>query len=412
MLNINISDHLATFLVKKKSREEKKPKKFQGRDYSKLTSESVEEILLNSDQESQSHNPNDIWSDLDKKFTAVSDTLCPVRDFVIKNDRPVYFTTELSNLIQTRDNLYKKARAITNRDERKKIWKKALKKRNEVRTKLRTLKRAHVMTTFEENKKKPKKYWKAMNSFLHKGKRDEPIKEILVNDSKKISGREAADVINQYFCRVGSDFASKIIPTDKIFAQDRVNCKFRWGFPITEAEVYREILALSNNKSSGIRHLNCRILKLCLQNCRLEFTQLLNSCVTQGIFPAKWKEAVVVPIPMGGKAMTLSNIRPISLLPTPGKILERFMHHRIYLYLMENNLFSSKQTGLRKHFGIHDATIDLVNFIHLGFNKRNHVLCIFVDMAKAFNSLDVNIHLSKLERLGFEGQFLELLKSY
>lgn len=107
----------------------------------------------------------------------------------------------------------------------------------------------------------------------------------------------------------------------------------------------------------------------------------------------------VVPIPKGNKVW---NIRPISLLPTPGKVWEHIMHQHIYQYLSENRLLSPKQTGFRKYYGIHDATIYLFKFIHNKFNEKQLVLCIFIDMAKAFNSLNISILLSKLSRLGLK----------
>lgn len=130
----------------------------------------------------------------------------------------------------------------------------------------------------------------------------------------------------------------------------------------------REVCKLSDSKSLGLSHLNCRLLNLCLWNSIPEMTDLFNLCVNRGIFPTTWKEGTVVPIPKGNKVKTLENIQPNSLLPTPGKVLEHFIHRRIYLYLMEHNLLSTKQTGFRKYYGIHDAIIDLVNFIHNRFN--------------------------------------------
>lgn len=139
---------------------------------------------------------------------------------------------------------------------------------------------------------------------------------------------------------------------------------------------------------------------------------MLNLCVDRGVFRDSWKVGTVVPIPKNNKSRSPENIRPISLLPTPGKVLEHLIHHRIYQYLSEHKLLSDKQVGLRKFYGIHDATIDLVNFIHTKFNEKKQVLCIYVDMAKAFYALSIDILLEKLQRLGFEGKALELLKSY
>lgn len=79
---------------------------------------------------------------------------------------------------------------------------------------------------------------------------------------------------------------------------------------------------------------------------------------------------------------------------------------------MENSLLSPKQAGFRKNYGIYDPLIDLTSFIHHSFNNSSVTLCIYVDLAKAFNSLDTSILFYKLEKLGFKGNMLELLRSY
>lgn len=168
------------------------------------------------------------------------------------------------------------------------------------------------------------------------------------------------------------------------------------------------MVALSDSKSSGLMNLNSKVTNLCLRSCIPEFTCLLNLCINKGTFPSDWK-AGNVPIPKGDKMKIMGNIRPISLLPSPGKILEHIMHRQMYAYLMEYNLLSPKQTGFRKNFGIQDATIDLVSFVQERFNDKR---MFYVYTSTWPRSLDIGILLSKLESLGFEGTFLKLLKRY
>lgn len=275
---------------------------------------------------------------------------------------------------------------------------------------LKQARRDYVTTSLEENKGNARKNWRSMNRFMNRGVKGASIKHVIHHDGHKLDGLEAAELVTSYFCSIGADRA--IVPTDKRFTTARVRCKFIWKFKISQDEVLKEVNALSDNKSSGFINVNSKVLNLCLKCCIPGFTDLLNLCIDSGIFPNSWKEGIVDPIPKGDKIKSLGNIRPISLLPSPGKVLEHIVHRWMYEYLIKHSLLSPKQTGFRKILGIHDATIDLISFIHDRFNNKSEVLCIYIDMAKAFNSLDINILLLKLERLGFEGTFLNLLRSY
>lgn len=121
---------------------------------------------------------------------------------------------------------------------------------------------------------------------------------------------------------------------------------------------------------------------------------------------------MVVPIPKGAKKPTLDNIKPISLLPYPGKILEQILHKRLYEYLEVNTLLCKEQSGFRKNHSTYDPVIDLVTTINKAFNSGKGVICIYIDMAKAFNSLDCSILARKIVKLGVKGNILDLLTDY
>lgn len=349
---------------------------------------------------------------MEDNYIKVADELCPGKSFKVSKDRPEYFTNKISQGISRRDYLFLKARCCTNKKKAKQLWVEAIAKRREVRQLLRNAKRNYVTNKFKENKNNPKKYWRYMNRFLNKTRSNGQITEIVADNNEKKSGLEAAEMINRFFCGIGTNLANKIVPTDRSFNVTEVDSIFVWEFNLTESEVISEIEKLDPSKSSGLPRLSNKILKILLRQDVCNFTRLLNSCIKRGIFPRNWKRAIVVPIPKGDKSKTLGNIRPISLIPAPSKIFERLIYNRVYTYLQGNNLFSAKEAGFRRYYSVHDSLIDLIDFINRSFNEGKFVLCIYADLAKAFNSLNNSILINNLDKLGFKSNVLELLKSY
>lgn len=164
------------------------------------------------------------------------------------------------------------------------------------------------------------------------------------------------------------------------FESVQTECEFDLGRPISDNEELEEILKIDTSKSSGMLNLGTRVLKECMIQAYIPFTNLLNKCIEHGVFPKRWKDALVIPITKGMKKRTVENIRPIPLLPSLGKIFENILHRRIYTYLESTKLLCAEQSGFRK---IPDYRLNL--FVNNQFNKGNFLVCIFIDLAKAFN---------------------------
>ena len=109
--------------------------------------------------------------------------------------------------------------------------------------------------------------------------------------------------------------------------------------PFFEEELVLEAVKLiETNKSSGLTHFNNSVLKSALKILITQLTYIFNLSTTNNIFPISWKKALVIPIPKTGNLTTMSNYRPISLLPQPGKILEKLVHNRLVEYIENEKL--------------------------------------------------------------------------
>ena len=113
----------------------------------------------------------------------------------------------------------------------------------------------------------------------------------------------------------------------------------------------------------------------------------------------------------GDNSLT-SNYRPISILPCFSKILERIMYNRIYNYLTANNILYNKQFGFQKQHSTEHAIIQLTNEILNSFEQNLLTLGVFIDLSKAFDTVDHSILITKLDHYGIKGKTLNWFKSY
>ena len=164
-------------------------------------------------------------------------------------------------------------------------------------------------------------------------------------------------------------------------------------------EVISEIKSINIYKSSGITNISSRILKDIWQIYPELLQDILNKSIHSGTFPKAWKHGTVIPIPKIPNPQQVGDLRPITLLPLPGKIMERLIHNKLYPYMEENNILTSKQNGFRKQHGTPDTIFKLITRITDNINIKKVTIAVFIDFKKAFDTLDHLILLQKLLRL-------------
>ena len=132
-----------------------------------------------------------------------------------------------------------------------------------------------------------------------------------------------------------------------------------------------------------------------------------------GTFTKSLKVGNLSPIHKKGDVQLLDNYRPISVLPIFCKIFEKILYNRMFRFLTSKSvIYKKKQFGFRKRHSTGHAINYLINKIIDELQTRNHVIGIFIDLSKAFDTIDHNKLVSKLEHYGIRGTCLALLKSY
>ena len=261
-----------------------------------------------------------------------------------------------------------------------------------------------------------KNIWKSLNRICsYKNQQNfTNIKKLKTNQGLLTNSHQIADEFNNYFASVGNQLASNISPIPDGFKSYLTNHYANSMFlePVTHHEVFNAILSLNNSKSSGQDGITSKCLKISV-NCIINpLVLIINKSFFQGIFPSQFKTAKVIPIHKKGSFDSTQNYRPISLLSNISKIFEKLMHSRIYKFLTKHNLLYSNQFGFRKGRSTIDALITSINMVLTEKGCKNHVIGLFYDLSKAFDTVDHNILLYKLNYYGIRGVVYQWFKSY
>ena len=165
-------------------------------------------------------------------------------------------------------------------------------------------------------------------------------------------------------------------------------------------------------KSAHIDTYSIKVLKSINYIISPIITNIINKSFETGYFPKFCKIAKVIPLFKSGEKTDVQNYRPISILPILSKIIEKVVHHQLYGFLQRNRILSPNQYGFRKKLSTSDAITDMLQFLYDKLDNGHIVISFFLDFSKAFDTVNHNILLKKLERYGIRGLPLEWFRSY
>ena len=167
---------------------------------------------------------------------------------------------------------------------------------------------------------------------------------------------------------------------------------------VTEKYVLSQIKSLDQKKATGDDQVCTPFLQnVCSCNCTIAMLHTINESINSGQYPNSWKIAGVCAIFKKGCAQDVSNYRPVAILNIMSKILEIHVYQCLLDYLNQYNLLSSNQSGFRKGYSCESCLLNITNNWHNALNKGHIVGCVALDLSKAFNVLNIDIALKKLE---------------
>ncbi|CAB3254900.1 unnamed protein product [Arctia plantaginis] len=280
---------------------------------------------------------------------------------------------------------------------------------------LKNLKRQYEEAELKKAGSDPKRMWNVIRNVTHTQKRYVSASPLLLI---KDSGEESIEEVNNFFVKTGKHIAEEVAKmidggTNTINKTPlNATCGSLVLLETDESEVDRLIQTLRGDCAIGVDGIPSNVIKQYRRFFVRPLTFILNLCIKTGVFPDLFKKALIHPIHKAGDADQVNNYRPISVLPCLSKVLEKIMNNRLKKYLEDNNILSNNQYAFRNNRSTNDAVFELTNHIVQALDKGRKSVAIFLDLAKAFDTVSIPKLIDKLERVGVRDRQLKLFESY
>jgi len=420
-LMTDITDHFSNFMFVKYSAKRHVPQVISYRQVTDQCITNLNVALENTDWNAI-YNTDDVNVAYDlfgQKFSELVDLHLPIKYKKFdkyKHKREPWLTKGILASLKTKEKLYidmVKSRSLPTYNSKEQLYKNYSRIYSKC---VRLAKNMHWKLVFRETRNDMKKTWENINTLLNRNKSKNPCPSTFTDGCKTYSSHsDIAQAFNTYFTNIGPTLARNIPATQKTADQylpnvSRPNSLFLT--PTTPYEIDKIIDLLKPKTSCGHDGLSPKLIKKCSTNIVNPLTHIVNLSLSSGIVPQQMKIAKVIAIFKKENPSLLENYRPISLLPTFSKILERIVYNRLYQYLQTHDILTPAQYGFRKKLSTELAILEAQDRIVKCLAKKEWCIGIFLDLSKAFDTLDHRILLSKLQHIGIRGTTLNWFSSY
>ena len=281
----------------------------------------------------------------------------------------------------------------------------------------RASKKLYYQTKCNEFRSNTRKLWKTINKLCNSQNDKSSVVSLLkIGDRRCGNSQLIADEFGNYFSNVGESYAKKIKKSNKnihdYLGMIQNSQKSIFMEPCTVVETKRLLTSLPNKGSSGVDNINNILLKKIANEVATPLTHLINSSIEQGVFPDIMKCALVVPLYKAKSREDVTNYRPISLLMTLSKVIEKVVYKRVYNYLHSTGQLYESQYGFCNNHSCEHTIGELLGNIVKNQQLGKDTVSIMLDLSKAFDTLQHTVIFQKLEKYGIRGPALAWFKSY
>ena len=413
VIEIDFTDHLPSFMQFNffKNDNSKFFHKIQFRPFSDLNFQKLRNYLLNIEW-STVLNSTDVDMDTEIFMKIINEGYCkyfPVKTKMLSEKRMTkpWLSNDILKLVKEKANYFKYFKAgLLSKDVNNQV-------KNRVNCAIRKAKNDYYIYKFDAYKSDIKKSWKLIQDLIGRNRRPELIRQLCYNGTTTTDQLQMAEILNNYFTSIATEL-DEALPQPTVSPLNYVN-------PINQSSFH---LYLSSKKEveniiSKLKIVRCEINQMPVNIfIKLKFilaqplSRLINLSFISGKFPTTFKTARITPIFKKGSKESPNNYRPISSLPFVCKIFERCMVDRLISYFDSTSLLSEFQYGFQKGKSTADALVQLTENIYSSLNEKKHHVSVMIDLTKAFDTVNHEILLEKMELYGIRERGLNLFRNY
>ena len=408
------SDHKLVFATRFTKSEVSKPRMIRKRSFKDFNVQSfVKAIQKTSWWDVYScENVEEAVSLMSEKINSILDVMAPIKNIQVRTKYAPWMSENTKNIIKER-NLAQKAAAESKTDD---DWIRFKALRNTVNSRIRTEKKKWQKEKLNEFGSDSSTVWKNLKNWLGWRKGGPPTK-LMENGTLQSKPKDIARIMNEFFITKVRNLRQEIPQTNEdplILVRGLMRSR-RCSFaikPVHPDEISKIISALKSTQSCGVDNVDSRVIKLVQQELVPVITHVVNLSIKYRSFPHQWKLAKIIPLHKKNELIYPKNYRPVSLLPVFSKILERAIFCQVVQFMEDNELLHPFHHGFRQRHSTCTALLQMYDCWVEAFDSKDISAVLMLDMSAAFDLVDHQILVQKLEIYGFEKSSLDWFRSY
>ena len=413
------SDHLAVMVTKFTRELRLKPHNVLKRNYKYFN---LVEFLTDIQQSSLNQkvlNCEDLETAADtfqQEFGQILDRHAPLKIFQSRNHYLPYLSAETKILMRERDALKEEA----TKGEDASLFEEYKRKRNEVKSRLKTEEAEFYENKFQKSQPSIKKVWNTIYDIIGKVNNKAPTK-IKVDDKVITSPKTMANIFNSTFQNKVRKLREQTSTRPKTDPLERLR---RWLSrrpsetptfslkTINIAKLRQTLKKLKPSRAHGIDFIDANSIKVAAPLIEDSILHLVNLSISSGMFASSWKTQLVLPLHKKSDKLTATNYRPVSHIIEMGKLVEYIIHDQVYNHFFEHSLFHSNHHGFLRDHSTATALAQLQDMWLTASEDQKLSAALLLDLSAAFDVVDHLIFINKLKTYNFSSQTIKWFSSY
>lgn len=342
----------------------------------------------------------------------VMNEMCPIQKIVTKRqyEEKKWITNDIKSMMRDRDVLYK--RAILSKSNN--TWNEYKFIRNKIIKQINIEKNKFYVNKIDNNKHNAYELWKHLKTLLPE--KNPSLPDLIKFEGGAIVDRSCiANQFNKYFVNSVADIINGIPPNahledvTEIVSGNKSSIDVFKQISMADLKKHIKLMKQVGGDENGI---STKVFKDVMDVAANRILDVINASLSSGVFPELWKCSTIVPIPKVTNSNLCSDFRPINKVPVYEKLLEMVVKEQVQNFFSENNILVSNQSGFRQGHSCETVIINICDEFRKSIDKNNYVLAVFLDFKRAFETINRDTLIKKMNKMGFKGTVLKWFQSY